>query len=45
MIFNSKIGHPEDISRLIAFLLADESSWMTGQIIGLDGGLGNLKTS
>lgn len=45
MIFNSGIGQPEDISRLIAFLLSDESSWMTGQIIGLDGGLGNLKTS
>jgi 3-oxoacyl-[acyl-carrier protein] reductase len=37
------IGQPEDISQLIAFLLSDESSWMTGQVIGLDGGLGNLK--
>ena len=40
-----KIGRPEDISRLIAFLLSEESSWMTGQIVGIDGGLGNLKTS
>jgi len=40
-----KIGRPEDISQLIAFLLSEESSWMTGQIIGIDGGLGNLKTS
>jgi NAD(P)-dependent dehydrogenase (short-subunit alcohol dehydrogenase family) len=40
-----KIGKPEDISQLIAFLLSDESSWMTGQVIGLDGGLGKLKTS
>ncbi|OKS86259.1 SDR family NAD(P)-dependent oxidoreductase [Mucilaginibacter polytrichastri] len=40
-----KIGQPEDISQLIAFLLSDESSWMTGQVIGLDGGLGKLKTS
>ncbi len=38
-----KIGQPEDISQLIAFLLSDESSWMTGQVIGLDGGLGKLK--
>jgi 3-oxoacyl-[acyl-carrier protein] reductase len=38
-----KIGQPEDISNLIAFLLSDESSWMTGQVIGLDGGLGKLK--
>ncbi|PWK79256.1 NAD(P)-dependent dehydrogenase (short-subunit alcohol dehydrogenase family) [Mucilaginibacter oryzae] len=40
-----KIGRPQDISQLIAFLLSDESNWMTGQIIGVDGGLGNLKTS
>lgn len=40
-----RVGQPEDISRLIAFILSDESSWMTGQVIGLDGGLGNLKTS
>ncbi len=40
-----KIGQPEDVSQLIAFLLADESSWLTGQVIGVDGGLGSLKTS
>lgn len=40
-----KIGRPEDISQLIAFLLADESNWMTGQVIGINGGLGNLKIS
>ncbi|WP_255607069.1 SDR family NAD(P)-dependent oxidoreductase [Pedobacter polysacchareus] len=38
-------GLPEDISSAIAFLLADESSWMTGQIIGIDGGLVKLKTN
>ena len=40
-----KIGQPEDISQLIAFLLSDDSNWMTGQVIGVDGGLGKLKTS
>ena len=40
-----RIGQPEDISQMIAFLLSDESSWMTGQVIGIDGGLGKLKTS
>lgn len=40
-----KIGQPDDIGRLILFLLSDNSSWMTGQVIGLDGGLGKLKTS
>jgi len=40
-----KIGQPEDISRLITFLLSEESNWITGQIIGIDGGLGKIKTS
>lgn len=40
-----KIGQPGDISALIAFLLSQESSWMSGQVIGIDGGLGKLKTS
>ncbi|UKT64252.1 SDR family NAD(P)-dependent oxidoreductase [Pedobacter mucosus] len=40
-----RIGQPEDISQMIAFLLSNESSWITGQIIGIDGGMGNLKTS
>ncbi|WP_225869569.1 SDR family NAD(P)-dependent oxidoreductase [Pedobacter psychroterrae] len=38
-----RYGLPEDISSAIAFLLADESSWMTGQVIGIDGGLVKLK--
>ena len=41
----SRIGQAEDISNLIAFLLSDESSWITGQVIGIDGGLGTLKTN
>ena len=38
-----RVGTPEDIANLTCFLLSDESSWITGQIIGVDGGLGNLK--
>jgi 3-oxoacyl-[acyl-carrier protein] reductase len=38
-----RVGEAQDISQLIAFLLADESSWITGQVIGVDGGLGKLK--
>ncbi|RFZ84234.1 SDR family oxidoreductase [Mucilaginibacter terrenus] len=41
----NKYGQPEDISSAVAYLLADESAWMTGQVIGIDGGLGKLKTS
>lgn len=40
-----RIGLPEDISSMITFLLSDQSSWMTGQVIAIDGGLGNLKTN
>jgi 3-oxoacyl-[acyl-carrier protein] reductase len=40
-----RYGQPEDISNSIVFLLSDKSSWMTGQVIGIDGGMGNLKTT
>ncbi|MFK7050029.1 2-(S)-hydroxypropyl-CoM dehydrogenase [Flavobacterium columnare] len=37
------IGDPDDIAKMIVFLLSDSSAWMTGQIIGIDGGMSNLK--
>jgi NAD(P)-dependent dehydrogenase (short-subunit alcohol dehydrogenase family) len=33
-----RIGEPEDIAQLARFLLGDESTWITGQIINVDGG-------
>lgn len=39
-----RVGNSEDISNLAAFLLQKENSWITGQIIGVDGGIGSLKT-
>lgn len=33
-----RAGKPEDVARLAAFLASDESSWMTGNAIALDGG-------
>lgn len=34
-----RIGRPEDVAQLALFLAADESSWMTGNCIALDGGI------
>lgn len=39
-----RIGEPGDIARMACFLLDGENSWITGQIIGVDGGIGNLKS-
>ncbi len=38
-----KIGESEDISSLIHFLLSDNSKWITGQNISVDGGMSTLK--
>lgn len=34
------IGQPEDVANLVRFLVSDESRWITGQEIGIDGGNG-----
>jgi NAD(P)-dependent dehydrogenase (short-subunit alcohol dehydrogenase family) len=34
-----RIGQPRDISNLILFLLSDASSWVTGAVIPVDGGI------
>ena len=34
-----RIGQPKEIADAIAFLLSPESSWITGQVLGVDGGL------
>jgi NAD(P)-dependent dehydrogenase (short-subunit alcohol dehydrogenase family) len=38
-----QVGSPQDISNAIAFLLSTDSGWMTGQVIGVDGGLSTIK--
>jgi NAD(P)-dependent dehydrogenase (short-subunit alcohol dehydrogenase family) len=38
-----RVGHPEDIASATVFLLSSQSSWMTGQILHVDGGMSHLK--
>lgn len=38
-----KFGQPDDMASAAKFLLSDESSWITGQVINIDGGLSSLK--
>lgn len=40
-----KVGEPEEIAKALVFLITEESSWITGQIINVDGGMNKLKTS
>lgn len=38
-----RLGTVEDAANLTLFLLSEQSSWMTGQILGLDGGRSTLQ--
>jgi NAD(P)-dependent dehydrogenase (short-subunit alcohol dehydrogenase family) len=38
-----KIGKAEDIANIAAYLLKEESSWVTGQIFHIDGGMSSIK--
>ena len=34
-----RLGQPEDIADVVAFVVSEEARWITGQIIGVNGGM------
>lgn len=39
---SQRIGEPQDLAEAAYYLLSEKSSWVTGQIINVNGGFGNL---
>tara|TARA_R110002012_G_scaffold321944_1_gene552574 strand:- start:14528 stop:15220 length:693 start_codon:yes stop_codon:yes gene_type:complete len=37
-----RVGEASDIAAIALFLLSDHSTWMTGQVVGVDGGMSSL---
>ncbi|QYA26269.1 SDR family oxidoreductase [Gramella sp. MT6] len=40
-----RVGEAKDIANLAAFLLSDNSGWITGQTLGVDGGLSTINNN
>ena len=40
-----RIGQPEEIASAICWFLAPEQSWVTGQVLAVDGGLSSVQSS
>lgn len=38
-----RVGRPEEVASAACFLLNDESSWITGQVFPVDGGMSSLR--
>ena len=39
-----RLGEADDVAALAAFLMSSDASWITGQVIGVDGGRSSLRT-
>jgi NAD(P)-dependent dehydrogenase (short-subunit alcohol dehydrogenase family) len=38
-----RLGRADDVARAACFFLDPDNDWVTGQILGVDGGLAHLK--
>lgn len=38
-----RLGEPDEVAALAAFLISDQAGWITGQVIGIDGGRSTLR--
>lgn len=39
----NRIGNAGEVAEIAAFLVSERSSWITGQVFGIDGGMGSIK--
>lgn len=39
-----RVGEPDDVGSLLAWLVDPQVAWITGQVFGVDGGLGTVRS-
>ena len=39
-----RLGEPDDVAQVVALLAGPRSTWITGQVIAVDGGRSTLRT-